>query len=91
MNGLDVWATRFVLAHILNNSRCICPVLSHAINIGLDGSGTHCGYSEPLSKNHQSDEIFQQSRQLSIFQQEKFQVSQKSKELPNVDGWFFSN
>ena len=27
LSNLDVWATRFVLGHVLNDAKCICPVL----------------------------------------------------------------
>jgi hypothetical protein len=40
---IDSWAIRFCYAHYANNMRCIYPVKTMVMNIGLDHSGTHCG------------------------------------------------
>lgn len=40
---LDAWAPRFSYAHFANHMNCLYPVRSLVNNIGLDGSGMHCG------------------------------------------------
>lgn len=40
---IDSWAIRFAYALHVLNMNCIYPVKSLAKNIGLDGSGVHCG------------------------------------------------
>ena len=41
----DVWTLNWVLTVYLNNGFYIYPTISHIDNIGLDGSGVHCGKS----------------------------------------------
>lgn len=40
--GRDLWACKWVLAHVLANSFSIIPPVSLSKNIGLDGSGENC-------------------------------------------------
>lgn len=40
---IDAWDIRFSYAHFKNGSYSVCPVISYVKNIGLDGSGIHCG------------------------------------------------
>ena len=43
---IDSWAIRWCYAHFKNNAYCLGPVISKIQNIGIDGSGTHCGASD---------------------------------------------
>ena len=40
---LDSWAARFDFMHFYLNKYCVYPFNSLVLNIGLDGSGVHCG------------------------------------------------
>lgn len=42
---LDSWAIRWCYTLFKNNSYCIYPTRSYIDNIGMDGSGVHCGES----------------------------------------------
>ena len=42
-DGKDVWACRWILSHVLNQSFCLIPPKSLSMNIGLDGTGQNCG------------------------------------------------
>ena len=43
-NGeIDSWSVRFGLAHFKYHAIAMLPCVSYIHNIGLDGSGTHCG------------------------------------------------
>jgi hypothetical protein len=47
MSGeLDSWSIRFDYAHSRHDAFCVHPVTSKVQNIGFDGSGVHCDYSE---------------------------------------------
>tara|TARA_B100001093_G_scaffold509320_1_gene573113 strand:- start:370 stop:1281 length:912 start_codon:yes stop_codon:yes gene_type:complete len=90
LNNLDVWATRFVLAHVLNDARCICPVLSHSANIGLDGSGTHCRRKQDTSFESSSKNFFEESNfEYNYFSRSSFRFPTNPKSLPSVSSWFF--
>ena len=39
---LDSWAIRWAYAHCTHDAVALLPVQSRVLNIGLDGSGTHC-------------------------------------------------
>jgi len=39
----DSWSGGWLLAAALNNMLCVYPTRSHIQNIGMDGSGVHCG------------------------------------------------
>jgi len=39
---LDSWAIRWAYAHCSHDAVALLPVKSRVLNIGLDGSGTHC-------------------------------------------------
>ncbi|MGK0446284.1 MAG: hypothetical protein ACJA2M_000052 [Polaribacter sp.] len=39
----DVWDVQFSFAHFTNYAVSIVPCISYVKNIGLDGTGTHCG------------------------------------------------
>lgn len=43
---IDSWAIRWCYTHYKNNAYCLYPVVSKIQNIGIDGSGTHCGASD---------------------------------------------
>jgi hypothetical protein len=43
---IDSWAIRWCYHHFKNNAFCVYPIKSYVNNIGLDGSGVHCGKSE---------------------------------------------
>ena len=45
----DSWAIRWYASTFLNNMYCLYPGNSLVINIGMDGSGTHCSISENFS------------------------------------------
>ena len=40
---IDSWAVRFAYHHFKNKALCLYPVISFVDNIGLDGTGVHCG------------------------------------------------
>ena len=40
---IDSWAIRFSFAHFRNHAIAILPCVSYVDNIGLDGTGIHCG------------------------------------------------
>ncbi len=42
---LDSWAIRWCYTLFKNNAYCIYPTRSYVDNIGMDGSGVHCGKS----------------------------------------------
>ena len=42
---LNSWAIRWYASVFLNNGLCLHPNKSFTNNIGMDGSGTHCGTS----------------------------------------------
>lgn len=39
---LNTWAVFWYATIFINNGLCLNPTVSHVINIGFDGSGTHC-------------------------------------------------
>ena len=45
-NKSDSWSPGWMLAAYLNDMYCAFPMTSHIQNIGVDGSGRHCGQSE---------------------------------------------
>jgi hypothetical protein len=54
---IDSWAIRFCYAHHASNMHCIYPAKTMVRNIGLDGSGMHCGAD--LRRIHDSfDELW---------------------------------
>lgn len=58
MQKEDSWTIPFFLTMLLNRSICAYPVKTYVKNIGLDGSGIHCGtsnkydvdFTEPVTK-----------------------------------------
>ena len=46
IEGKDVWSAGWQLAAYLNDGLCVYPTRSHIRNIGLDGTGVHCGMGE---------------------------------------------
>ena len=54
---IDSWAIRFCYAHNINDMRCIYPRKSLVNNIGLDGSGVHCG-EDPRRQHYDLDKNF---------------------------------
>ena len=49
---IDSWAIRFSFAHFSNSMYCVYPTKSLVKNIGLDGTGIHCGVDP--SRVHES-------------------------------------
>ena len=89
--NLDVWATRFVLGHVLNDAKCICPVLSHSANIGRDGSGTHCGNNNVMNLEYQEQEFFLNNEsKFSYFSHKNFRIPTRPCDLPSLNSWFFN-
>ncbi len=43
---LDSWSIGFDYAHYKHDAFCVHPVVSKVQNIGFDGTGVHCDYSE---------------------------------------------
>ena len=39
---IDVWVCRWVFEHFKHDAYCLVPVNTLTLNIGMDGSGTHC-------------------------------------------------
>lgn len=52
---LDSWAIRWAYAHCSHDAVALLPVKSRVLNIGLDGSGTHCR-SLPLRQGAMASE-----------------------------------
>ncbi len=46
LEGGSSWSPGWMLAAYLNDMYCVFPTVSHIQNIGMDGSGAHCGKSE---------------------------------------------
>lgn len=58
-NGeIDSWAIRFCYAHYENEMRCIYPIKTLVMNIGLDHSGTHCTPNPHFQHASLEDEWF---------------------------------
>jgi hypothetical protein len=53
--ALNIWSIQFTLAHFVNHSVSISPVVSYVDNIGLDSSGEHCNPDTSL-KNYTLNE-----------------------------------
>ena len=51
-NEADVWSINWASLHYLTNSFCIYPNISLIRNIGFDGSGVHCNYSNAFTVNN---------------------------------------
>lgn len=52
INGtIDSWAIRWQYNLTIQNKLCLRPVTNLVINIGFDGTGTHCGANYVLSDN----------------------------------------
>lgn len=47
---IDSWAIRWYLSVFLKSGLVLYPVKSYVMNIGFDGSGTHCGRKVVLTK-----------------------------------------
>lgn len=48
---IDSWAIRFSYAHFKQQMYSVCPRYSYVNNIGLDGTGTHCGVTDVLKND----------------------------------------
>ena len=57
----DSWAIRWQYNMSKQNKYCLRPVLSFVINVGLDGSGSHCGPSDSGSSSSFSTPLFANS------------------------------
>ncbi|MEO0447084.1 MAG: hypothetical protein AAF191_13505, partial [Verrucomicrobiota bacterium] len=84
----DIWACRFIFAHVMSRKKCLCPVVSHAVNIGLDGSGTNCGSG---GGRERADLIRwpEEDRQGGFhYFGGDFRVPDSAADLPDVSSWF---
>ncbi len=54
-NKIDAWDIRFCTHHILKNRFTLFPVKSFVKNIGLDGTGVHCGKSSKFNEESLAD------------------------------------
>ena len=52
---IDSWAIFWYASVFLKNGLTLYPKESFVKNIGFDGSGTHCGFSDRVEKNNCSD------------------------------------
>lgn len=56
--GLDAWTMEWILATYLHHGVYVYPTTSHVQNIGMDGTGVHCGetkrFDTPLSQEKSS-------------------------------------
>jgi len=58
MHGeIDSWAIRWCFSQFLDGSLCLYPVKSKILNIGLDGSGSHCGVSKKYDVELNDEDI----------------------------------
>lgn len=73
---VDSWSVRFGFAHFMHHAVAILPCKSYVQNIGIDGSGTHCGndaelYQSDLSLSKRSpillDVLYEDSRIINAF------------------------
>jgi len=48
---IDSWAIRWCYHHFKHSAFCVHPVKSYVNNIGLDGTGVHCGNASNRFKN----------------------------------------
>ena len=55
-NRIDSWAIRFCFAHFRQSRYCIYPIKTLVRNIGLDGSGVHCGIDPSREHEYLEDE-----------------------------------
>ena len=53
----DSWAIRWYASAFLKNKYCLYPGKSLVQNIGIDGSGTHCGVSDMLNVTLSANKI----------------------------------
>jgi hypothetical protein len=54
---IDSWAIRWCYHHFKNDAFCVYPTRSYVNNIGLDGSGVHCGVNKGYNNNFLSDKV----------------------------------
>lgn len=73
---IDSWSVRFGFEHFLHHSVAMIPCVSYVRNIGIDGSGTHCGnnaesYNIDLSLSKSTpillDVLYEDSRIINAF------------------------
>ena len=55
----DSWAVRWYASAFTEEMYCLYPGKSYVINIGMDGSGTHCSISEDYKVNLNSNSHFE--------------------------------
>ena len=48
-NSEDIWSINWTCLHYLTNSLCVYPNVSLIRNIGFDGSGIHCNYTNAFT------------------------------------------
>ena len=56
---IDSWAIRWCYSLFKNNGLCIYPIKSYVNNIGLDGSGIHCGKSKSYCQNQLNKKLLE--------------------------------
>jgi hypothetical protein len=54
---IDSWAIRWCYHHFKNKAFCVYPIKSYIDNIGLDGSGIHCGVNYEYQNVNLSDKL----------------------------------
>lgn len=73
---IDSWSVRFGFEHFVHHAVAMIPCISYVRNIGIDGSGTHCGndsdpYHVDLSLSKRSpillDILYEDSRIINAF------------------------
>ncbi len=51
-NSADVWSINWAFLHYFTDTYCVYPNVSLIRNIGFDGSGVHCRYSNSFTVNN---------------------------------------
>ena len=81
---LDVWGVRWYASMFLQGGLCLYPTQSLVANIGMDGSGMHCGETttfdvplSPLSAWSFTDDIQESASGLEMLRQFSFESQKK--------------
>lgn len=56
---LDVWGVRWYASMFANKGLCLYPAQSLVQNVGMDGSGVHCGMSQAFDVHLSRHEVWQ--------------------------------
>lgn len=73
-NSEDVWSINWSLLHYLNNSFCVYPNISLIRNIGFDGSGIHCNFSNAFTVNNYDKSLEKVKINTNIFENKKLDI-----------------